>query len=133
MLLTYFFKLKSKVEAAKGIWGKVSADMPKNIQTRALFILVRADQTSYFPEIVEYFSQSNVVKSKIPNLVLQLNLFMDSDLVIRVKGKFNNGSNCPIILHYNSHVTKILIKDLHRKFSHAGVFTTLRELRFLAN
>lgn len=48
---------------------------------------------------------------------------------MRVKSKFNNIKHHLILLPSDSHLSKILVRDLHEKFMHAGVYVVLRELR----
>ena len=57
-----------------------------------------------------------------------MNLYIDKDKLIRVRSKFNDGIH-PILLHFNSKIAKLIVHDLHVKFSHVGKFAVLRELR----
>jgi hypothetical protein len=64
----------------------------------------------------------------------QLNLFLDTDGIVRVKGmmgKFDapRDEKYPILLHKNSTLTRSLIIDYHYKLKHGGVYKVLNQLR----
>ena len=102
----------------------------QSISSFATNVLIRTEQKIQFPDIVKFFEESmknRVAKCKIPNLVLQLNLYVDSKFIIRVKGKLQK--NHPILLSKTSELSKIIILDIHKMFLHFGVYTVLRELR----
>ena len=98
------------------------------------FILMQ-DQKNCFNDILDYFRFKNVPDRDIPELVLQLNLFVDDDGLLRVKAKcekllqtkFNR--EFPVLLSNTSRLTELLIMDLHKKLSHASKFTLLNELK----
>ena len=120
-VLKFLHKLKLRI-------GKVTSLEPEpNYIKLASDTVIRIDQAVHFPEVVEFFNSKNSTK-KLPNLVLQMNLFLDSESVIRVKSKFRDG-NHPILLATKSHLSRIIVTDLHYKMSHAGLYTTLRSLR----
>ena len=104
-------------------------DKVRKIEEVAFDRLITEDQAKYFPGVTDYFSKREVAVKDVPSIVLQLNLFIDSDHIIRVKSKFKLTANCPILMHPDSHVTKLLINDYHIANSHAGLFITLKEIR----
>ena len=71
----------------------------------------------------------------MPNLVRQLNLFIDGRGLIRVGSKLLKDRkkfsdiHCPILLHQNSLLTARMISDVHEKLRHGGVYPVLTELR----
>ena len=76
-------------------------------------------------------------KKKItaPSLCINLNLFLDSNGIIRL---FTSLANCehltydtkfPILLPRDDHVTKLLVRDHHVMNGHAGVQQTLNSVR----
>ena len=93
-----------------------------NLTKKATDYLVSTDQQHYFKNKNEFnfFATSGVSKAKIPNLILQMNLFLDDCSVHKMKSKFMNSSNCLILLHLSSYLTKLLV--LHIQFIHARYF-----------
>ena len=70
----------------------------------------------------------------MPNIVKQLNLYLDKDGSICVgisKSKGLKGSNArfPILLPKVSIVTDLIVSDIHQRFNHAGLYTVHKELR----
>ena len=70
----------------------------------------------------------------LPNIVQQLNVYLDRDGILRVKCKLDrvrngSGSQFPILLPKHSKLTKMIIFDMHERFCHAGVYSLLSELR----
>ena len=97
--------------------------------------LLKMDQRKKFPEIFEFFESKCNAKKKIPPLVNQMNVVLDtSDGLLKVKskmGKLNKGniSRTPILLSKDSLFTKMLIMDLHRKFNHSGTYYILHQVK----
>ena len=114
--------LKSKINNNK------LSDLPDDMMSKSVNYLVRVDQQRYFPDVIAALERKEIV-SKMPNLVLQMNLFLDENGIIRVKGKFKDKHRCHMLLHNNSHLTVLIIRDIHEKFMHAGCYTVIRELR----
>ena len=120
-VLKFVDKLKSK------ILKNNNKNDEQNFTERATDLLIKEDQSKHFPEVVRYFSSPSKNVNKIPNLVLQLNLFMNEHGIIVVRGKFN--SNYPILLHNKSILSNLIIRDIHINICHAGVYSVLNELR----
>jgi len=101
----------------------------------AKLLIISTEQKICFPEVYNYFHSKTV--SMIPNLITQLNLFIDSDGIIRVKSKFRtpdsqgNISNYPILLPKCSKLTELIVRDIHESTAHSGCYAVLRELRKL--
>lgn len=130
LMKVYTYVLKFVNILKQKIKKPVSAAETNILREHAFERIVISDQGKYFPDIIDYFSKRRVAIKNIPPLVLQLNLFVDSNSVIRVKSKFNLlNSNYPILMHPDSHVTKLIIEDYHTNNSHAGLFITLREIK----
>ena len=69
-----------------------------------------------------------------PTLVTQLNLFKDSEEIIRVRSKFRTwnmerNGKFPILLPRNSPLTNLIIIDRHLSSSHTGLYYVLNLLR----
>ena len=105
-----------------------------NCHELALSHLIKTEQRIYFPELFSYFEDGcNTVKA-IPNLVNQLNIYLDKGGLLRVKSKFSRWKDdvsyrFPILLPKESWLTRMIIFDLHRKLFHAGCYRLLVELR----
>ena len=93
----------------------------------AVNALIRNEQYKYHRDIFEFFKARNLPIKAIPYLVLQMNLFLDSEGLIRVKSKMKTGPH-PIFLPCLSHLTTLIIREVHSRFSHAGLYTTLKEV-----
>ena len=106
-----------------------SAPEDSNLFLLAQKFLILTDQQKHFPDVCEYFSRGlNTVKN-IPDIVSQMNLFVDQDGIFRVKSKFKNQKIYPILLSRDSHLTKLIIIDIHHKLAHSGCYAVLSELR----
>ena len=75
------------------------------------------------------------MRNQEPMRVRALDLFLDSDGLIRSRGRLNRSSHLayevknPILLGKHHPVTKLVIVDCHVKCSHLGTGATLAELR----
>lgn len=73
-------------------------------------------------------------EKKFKNLKKQLSLFVDSDEMIRLKGRLANSFvpyavKHPILLDRNSHITKLIILQAHETVKHMRLKSTLNEIR----
>ena len=90
------------------------------------------EQNKYYGVIMPYLTgKDSKPPPSIPN---QLDLFLDKNGVIRCYGryKYSNLSysvKYPILLPKESHLTTLIIRDRHRRVKHAGVKTTLTQIR----
>ena len=108
-----------------------------NFHECALLEIIKFDQRNSFSEVSDYFLKSPKEINKIPNLVNQLNLFMDKFGVIRVKNKCEKildikrygRVNFPILLSRSGFLTNLIIRDIHEKMAHSGCYTVLCELK----
>ena len=120
-------KWKSKI-------GKHFTKDCSNYHLEATNILIRNEQSRYFPEVFNYFSSDDRNIKDIPPLVSRLNLYVSSDDLLRVKSKFerfdrNSLGKFPIILPKESKLTNLLIVQYHEDFLHVGCYALLAELR----
>ncbi|XP_035233483.1 uncharacterized protein LOC118205299 [Stegodyphus dumicola] len=91
---------------------------------------IKKTQEENFKEIRKLKMKQSVDSSKI----FTLNLFVDSDGILRVGGRLQNAGlsynqTYPAILSEKSHLTDHIIKDCHETQRHAGVAETLTEVR----
>ena len=126
LVLKFIHNLRIKCGNIKGACTQTQS---LNFYALACNNLIRTEQQLYLPEVSKFFNERQVPTVKIPNLILQMNLFKDEHSIIRIKGKFKSPLYCPILLHDKSYLTELLIRDLHERVSHAGVYVVLRELR----
>ena len=120
-VLKFINRLKKSV-------NKSTVESCNELNLLAMNYIVRSEQHRSFPDIIAALrSASN--KGKIPNLVLQLNLYLDEYSIIRVKGKFKDKNFHPMLLYSNSHLTEIIVTDIHKNFMHSSTYVVLRELR----
>ena len=99
----------------------------------ALRHLISVEQRIHFPEVYDYFQKGLVLKD-VPAIITQLNLILDEHGMLRVKSKFKNWNHStdekfPLLLPQNSHLTKLIIWDVHIKLLHSGCYSVLTELR----
>ena len=112
--------------------GISSKKLTSNLFAEASKRIIVVEQMRHFPEIFSYFSKSSSNVKDIPNLVNQLNIFLDHG-VLRVKSKFKKwrgeDNNFPILLPRNSTLTELIVMDVHSKLAHSGCYSVLAELR----
>lgn len=94
----------------------------------AIVKIISMDQRKYFPDIFDYFQTGFRSLKSIPDLVTKLNLFIDAQGLLRVKGKFKN-RHSPLLLSDKSHLTSLVIMDVHQRLAHSGCYAVLAELR----
>ena len=92
------------------------------------------------PEANSFPTELKVLKNKFlgykagDGLITQLNLFLDEDGLIRVRGKLRStvglpNLKFPIFLHKNCTLTRVIIEELHRKIKHVGIYKLLHLLQ----
>ena len=97
--------------------------------------IIQRGQKIHFPDIFRYFESRRKRRKELPNLVMQLNLYLDQDGLLRVQSKCDNlmksikSYNFPLLLSKNSQLTHLIISGLHKTLSHAGCFSVLTEMR----
>ena len=107
---------------------RIGKDVPSDsCYNTALSLLIKSDQLESFPDVVRFFDKRNTPIKDTPNLIFQLNLYMDSSGIIRMKSKFDKYH--PILVSHSSPLVKLIILDVHLQCSHAGLYTVLREVR----
>ena len=120
--LVYVFVSKLKREQVKSV----------NLYSRARSDIIRADQQQFFPDCVSYLLNPGSGK-KIPNLVKQLNLYLDTNGIVRVRGKFDRNYvrevKAPILLSKHSKLSDLIIDEMHSVMNHSGKYAILAELR----
>ena len=134
LVLIFINKLKEKL---KNKFPKKYSNLKlvQNTYDEAIKLLLLEEQKDKFEDVLEYFetlkAKGNI---KIPNLVKQLNCFIDNDGFIRVGNKMRRYAKydtkyCPILLSKNSSFTNLIIRDYHMQMSHSGIYVVLAEIR----
>ena len=100
----------------------------------AITKLLITEQHKYFPDIFSYFKQGYCPVKDVPELVTRLNVFLDEHGLLRVKSKFHKWkygakNQFPVLLPRDSHLTKLIIWDIHETLFHTGCYAVLTELR----
>ena len=93
---------------------------------------IRNQQIKYHGDLMQYL-RGEVTKPPA-SLPRQLDLFLDDDGIVRCSGRFKYANlsymrKYPIFLPRQSYLTELIIGDRHRRNKHAGVKTTLAEIR----
>ena len=99
-------------------------------QTAMKFVL-KIEQEKAFKEVFTYFANPPKSRKNIPNLILQLNLFVDKCGLLRVGSKMmkRKKSYFPLLLPKESLLTELLIRGIHERRAHIGIYSVLSELR----
>ena len=68
----------------------------------------------------------------MPNIIKQLNCFVDKNGIVRVGNKMRQSTNlknsyCPILLSKSSELTNEIIKQCHENMLHSGANVVLAE------
>ena len=99
----------------------------------ATIYLFKTMQSDCFESEIAFLK--NPANKKIPNLVDQLNLFLDEDGLLRSAGRIGKQTDYswevhnPILLGKHHHLSKLIINHYHLQVKHLGVPTTLNNIR----
>ena len=102
-------------------------------RSHAQTYLLKLMQAQCFPAEIKFLKDSKM--NKPTDLVNNLNLFLDSDGLIRCGGRLGQSHLYdfevihPILLGKKHDLTKLIIDDCHRKCQHLGLATTLNRVR----
>ena len=123
----FIYKLKCRIKSNK---EEQNSDSVCDYSDSVSFVIKQAQQRD-FPQIHSYFHNPS---EGCPQLITQLNLFLDENMIIRVKGKMDNmpakfDEKYPILISKHSEIIPSLIWDYHIKLKHAGVYKILNVLR----
>ena len=93
---------------------------------------IKSQQKQYYGNVLPYLKGE--VRKSPTSIAKQLDLFLDEHSVIRCSGRFKYANltynvKYPILLPKESYLTDLIIKDRHRRAQHAGVKSTLNEVR----
>lgn len=134
LVVGFINRLKQRVKNRNpDKWSHLMCYNFDNAYVKSCKILLKRDQELHFSEILNFFHSQRRLKD-IPLLVSKINLFLDSDGILRVKSKFgkwkeNISFSCPILLSKDSELTKLIVRDAHHELAHAGCYHILTHLR----
>ena len=131
-VLKFLNNFKHRVKEKNPNWVANTTVLPKdhNFFVDSYKLLLKIDQNLHFPDLVQYFSNKDVPKKDVPELVNRYNLVMDSDSgLIKVKCKLNSCKKFPTFLSKSGRFADLIIHHAHDKTGHSGVYTTLNMLR----
>ena len=131
-VICFIQKLKEKLKKRDPVKFAHLEVQKHNALAQAARMIIIRDQQIHFPEVFEYFKLRSKRRLDMPNIVGQLNVFVDKDGLLRVRSKcekLERHREFPIILSKNSSLTNLIVSDLHRILSHAGIYSVLAEMR----
>ena len=123
----YIYLLKIKVSRKNPLRFE-GVKYPKYVDS--VYDIVRFSQQEHFPDVFSFFMGESLKDAPI---ITQLNLFLDSNSIIRVKSKMrklksDTHERYPVLLCKTSPVTNSIIWDYHVQMLHAGTYKILTEL-----
>ena len=106
----------------------------ENTWALAKSLVIITDQKKHFKEVFDFFDKSEKGTSKMPNIIRQLNCFVDNKGLVRVGNKMRQSASlknnyCPILLSKSSELTNKIIKQCHESMLHSGAYVVLAEIR----
>jgi hypothetical protein len=127
-VIKFINNIKLKLKNKKGSCSQTCYPSDSNFYNIACNLVISTEQRLNFPDLITYFEQSKP-SSSIPELAGRINLYLDSNAVIRVKNKLPTSQVFPVLLSRDSALTKLIIQDIHSSLSHGGVYCVLKQLR----
>ena len=107
--------------------------------SKAIDYWVKTAQAECFAAEIKFLTENTVSNdtrdSNVPHLVMNLNLYVDQNGILRSRGRiskcryFNKNVHNPILLPKAHHLTTLIIRYCHSKVQHLGIGTTLNYLR----
>ena len=122
----------TKVMLAKNKFLKKDCTL-EQAKAQAFNYLVKNVQEKYYPNVIKYLKGDTNIS--VPVIVAQLNLFVDTDGVIRSRGRIQKSTflsydaKNPVLIHQKSHLTRLLIRYAHFNCKHLGTNSVLNYLR----
>ena len=126
-ILRFIRKLKARVKIGSSCISEVSS-----LEMSAHKLVIIREQHTFFPEVHNYFDSGSKKIKDLPDVVKRLNVYRDEEGILRVKCKLKRWGvklDYPILLSKSSEVTEKLIRSVHEKLNHSGLYTTLSEIR----
>ena len=108
-----------------------------DLMDSAKYQCLKLMQQECFSAEFDYLLKSKKGNSLIPNLINNLDLFIDSRGLLRSAGRlsrlnvFNYDIQNPILLDKNHRLTKLIVENEHRQSLHSGISTVVQRCRDL--
>lgn len=133
-VLRFINTLKHKLKLRNDKYMHVPVLQDCDIDREAIKHVIRSVQIVEFPCLFRYFECKAVPIKDIPPLINKLNIFRDSNGLLRVKTKMQrwrhfNAEEYPLLLSKSSHLTRLITHHIHIKLQHSGLYCTLNEFR----
>ncbi|XP_051166617.1 uncharacterized protein LOC127284933 [Leptopilina boulardi] len=98
----------------------------------SLSTIIRLTQSTEFANEIKCLKNGTFLSLK--SKLLTLNPFLDTNGILRVGGRLAHSDllekqKHPILMPYNHHITRVLIRDEHLRLHHAGAQATLYSIR----
>lgn len=126
-----------------------SHEIGAELRKKAEVLWYKELQSKYYSDVITYLKAIGITPSKhidtkrimrekklvAPSICLSLNLFMNSDGIVRLNTSLAGCKSLsydmrfPILLPRDDHVTRLLVKHFHTVNSHAGIQQTLSCVR----
>ena len=113
--------------------NKLRKSVNVDAENQAKIYWIKNEQRKYFSSEIGYLENNH--DQFIPKLVSNLNLFLDSDGLLRSKGRldkclqFNYDVRNPLMLPRDSFLTELIVWDNHGRCMHLGTPSTLNMIR----
>ncbi|KAL0810831.1 hypothetical protein ABMA28_010141 [Loxostege sticticalis] len=112
--------------------NKLTGPLQASEIDKATKALIKISQKDSFNDEIRLLSLNKTLKAKSD--ISSLNPFLDSEGIIRVGGRIGASSydfdkKHPVLLHANSHFTKLLFRQEHKRLLHAGPQLLLASIR----
>lgn len=120
---------------------KTSGSLTAKELNTATINIIRHVQHKEFPEVIRYLTLQEKHSGSKPTIVRQLDLYLDTDKVLRCGGRLSNAplndyARFPYLLPSKSRLTDLIIKNAHAAQLHAGkenIVTYLRQKFWIPN
>lgn len=99
---------------------------------QALQKIIKYVQSIYYAKEMAKLQKKEEISNK--SNILTLNPFIDKNGIIRVGGRLENAilsyeEKHPMIIPYEHHITKLIVRDAHERVMHGGLSSTLAYIR----
>ena len=106
----------------------------EKLKSKAFKFIFSSMQASYYQREIDFLSSPNEGR-ETPVLISQLGLFLDTDGLLRSRGRIDKctalgeEAKRPLLCHKDHPVTKLIINDIHCSNKHIGAGATVNALR----
>ena len=124
-LTAFFLRITHNVKSDNKLSGDLSIKELRN----ALNKIIKIIQQQAFSNEISYLKANRILKGRLAPLAP----FIDSDEILRVGGRLNKANlpyslKHPALLPQGHHLTRVIIREEHKKMLHAGTQATLNSL-----